>query len=97
MVFRFSELKSKQVVNINDGAVIGCVDDLCVNSADAQVVSIVVYGRSRFFGIFGKEDDTVILWKNIEIIGEDAVLVSLDSPCRPRKRKKFDYFRRLFK
>lgn len=45
-----------------------------------------MYGRSRFFGLFGHESDCVIPWSDITTIGEDAVLVDYAVPKRAQKR-----------
>ena len=41
----------------------------------AAVKALVVKGRRRFFGLFGREPDTLIPWEEIAVIGEDAVFV----------------------
>ena len=40
--------------------------------------SVIVYGRPRLFGIMGRDDDLIIPWSDIEVIGEDTVLVNCD-------------------
>ena len=98
MVCKLEELRDKNVINIKSGANLGCVDDVVIDTCSAEVKSLVIYGRCRFFGIFGREDDVVISWENINIIGDDAILVCFD--CMPRncqaKRKK-NFFSSLFK
>ena len=69
------DLRSKEVVNVKDGSRLGRVDDIEIDTGTLKVLSLVVYGRLRFFGLFGREDDMVIPWEDIEIIGEDTILV----------------------
>ena len=80
MVCRFEELKCKEIINIKSGRRMGYADDIEFDSCTAKICKLIIYGRSRFFGLFGKEEDSVIYWSDIEIIGEDTILVSCDIP-----------------
>ncbi len=73
-----TELRSKEIINIKTGARLGYIDDIEFNTDDASVKSFIVYGRTRLFGLLGKEDDIVITCADIEIIGVDTVLISVD-------------------
>ena len=84
---RITDLHNKEVINICDGSRIGCVDDVEVDTCTAQIVAIVVHGRPKCLGIFGRDDDIIIAWKNISVIGEDTILVNYECPCKPSKRK----------
>lgn len=87
VVMRFGDLRCKEVINIKDGTRIGFVDDIEFETCTAKILRIIVYGRARFFGLFGREDDVIIDWCDIEVIGTDTVLVRFDSPLREVKRK----------
>lgn len=84
---RFGDLRCKEVINIKDGTRIGFVDDIEFETCTAKILRIIVYGRARFFGLFGRDDDVIIDWCDIEVIGTDTVLVRFDSPLREVKRK----------
>lgn len=71
-------LRNKEIINIKNGARLGYIDDLEFDTETSEVKSFVVYGRSRFFGLFGREDDIIITCGDIEIIGVDTVLISVD-------------------
>ncbi len=73
---RVTDLRNKEVINSTNGCRIGFVDDVEVNTENARIVAIVIYGRPKFFGLFGRCDDLVIKWENIQLIGEDTILVS---------------------
>ncbi|MDR2531588.1 MAG: YlmC/YmxH family sporulation protein [Oscillospiraceae bacterium] len=85
MVCRFEDLRCKEVINIRTGCKLGYPDDAEFESCTAKIIRLIVYGRSRFFGIFGREDDIVIPWCDIEIIGEDTILVTCDFPARGKR------------
>ena len=98
MICRIVDMKNKEVISVKDGCRIGCVNDVEVDMKCAKIISIVVYGRLKCFGIFGREDDIVIKWENIEVIGDDTILVNFNPKCH-RKRKVcwFNPFTRAFK
>ena len=75
MIQRIAELKNRQVVCVENGAVLGFVSDVELDTADGRLSSIVIYGKNKGFGIFGREDDTIIPWENISIIGDETILV----------------------
>ena len=87
---RVQDLKNKQVVSVKDGAVIGFVHDVEINTIDGSMTAVIILGRPRFFGIFGREDDIIIPWKDIEVIGQETILVSCDTSLYS------DYKKRLF-
>ena len=85
MIYRISDFKYKDVINIKDGNCLGAICDVEIESEKALVIAVVVRGKFRFFGLFGREDDLVIPWKEIEVIGEDTILVRTDE-IQPVKR-----------
>ena len=92
MACRLQELRKKEVINATTGCRIGYVDDLEIDTKCARVIALIVYGRPRLFGLFGKCDDFRICWEKIRLIGEDAILVedSVQKMTRStRKRHKF--------
>lgn len=87
---RIADLRNKQVVCIKNGCVLGYVYDVEFNTCDGTLTAIIIPGRPRFFGIFGHDEDIVIPWSEIEVIGEETVLVATDSaPYTPRVKKGF--------
>lgn len=92
----FTELRCKEVINVKSGCKLGFVDDVEIDVTQAQVCALVVFGRSRFFGLFGREDDIIIHWRDIQTIGEDTILVCFDEP-RKTVRKRNMVFENLFK
>ena len=72
---RIADLRSKDVVCVGDGSCLGCVGDVEIDTYTARLVAIIIYGRPKCFGMMGYEDDCVICWEDIKLIGEDAILV----------------------
>ena len=85
---RIADMHNKEVINLRDGSRLGCVDDVEVDTHTAQLVAIVVHGRPKLFGLLGRDGDMIIRWCDIDVIGEDTILVHFDCPadCPPRGR-----------
>ena len=86
MICRIIDMRHKEVINIKDGTRVGCVCDIEIDTTDARVIAIVIYGRLRCFGLFGREDDIIIKWEDIKVIGDDTILVCYNNFCRTKKR-----------
>ncbi len=83
------DLRAKEVVNVCDGARLGCPSDFEFDACDGRITAIVVPRSGGFLGL-GREDDIVIPWCRIERIGTDVIIVKLPSEEyeRPHKEKK---------
>lgn len=75
---RITDLHSKQVINTKTGCHLGFVNDVEINTCDGRLVALIIWGKSRLLG--RKDDDTKILWKDIQVIGDDTILVC-DCQC----------------
>ena len=78
MVYSFSALKNKEVVDVKTGVKIGYVDDVELDGETGKIVSMIIYGRSRAFGLMGRDEDIIVKCSDIELIGEDTVLVRFE-------------------
>jgi YlmC/YmxH family sporulation protein len=85
-----TDLRYKEVINVRDGSCLGCVSDIEVDTVTAKVQSLVIYGRCKLLGLFMREPDIIIRWCDIEVIGEDTILVNMRPEYREhRKRRSF--------
>lgn len=75
MNYTLSELKSKEVIDLKSGAMLGRVDDVEIGE-DSSVQSMIVYGRPKLFGFLGRDQDIIIDYKDINLIGRDTILIS---------------------
>jgi len=82
---RVADLRCKEVINICDGLRLGFIYDVFLDTASGRVLAIVVPGRVRFFGLFGREDDYVIPWDCIRRLGDDIVLVEIHDGYKREK------------
>lgn len=72
---KISELKQREVININDGKRLGIVYDVEIDMDKGKIDAIVIPGTGRILGLFSKESDIVVSWENIKKIGTDVILV----------------------
>ena len=87
MICRIQEFRYKDVVCVEDGTRLGYVGDVEIDTKNAQLRSIVIYGKNRWF-FFGRGEDIVVPWEEIQIIGEDTILVNVPSSRFARKKKR---------
>lgn len=76
---RTSELRVRELVNVDDGRRLGTVSDLVLDLESGRVAALVLPGPGRLFGLFGREQETVVAWERVARVGVDVVLVSLGS------------------
>lgn len=76
---RFCDLKEKEVINICDCKKIGYVADFHLDPCSGCIIDIIVPGAGKFCGIFGIDTEYIIPWRDIKQIGEDIILVEIDS------------------
>lgn len=71
------DFKQKEVININDGKIIGFVVDVNADFQNGEINSIIVAQTGKLLGsMFGKNNVT-IPWDKIRKIGEDVILVEI--------------------
>lgn len=92
MTSYYSELRYKEVIDIHTGLRLGYVCDLEFDDAEGRLVSLVTPGRSKFFGLLGREDDYVLPWGCIVRIGGDIILVEAKGEFMRRKRQRRPFF-----
>lgn len=85
-----TDLREKEVINLKDGCRLGNVCDVEIDTGTGRLVAIIIFGRAKCFGLGGREDDIRICWEEIEVIGDDTILVSFDcpKPHKPNGKKK---------
>ena len=90
----FLSLCQKSVVSVLDGTNFGQIGDICINTQEGVLTAIVLHGRPRFFGFFGRGADTIIPMSAIKNIGKDVILVNYTKSSQPMDQKTnvFDRF-----
>ena len=86
MTCSIAELRNKEVICKLNGTRIGNVDDVELDVNSGRLVSIVSYGKGKVMGLFGKSEDFIIPWDDIDVIGEDTILVKCECPVTKNGR-----------
>ena len=87
MLNRISELQTKEIVNVRNGCRLGLISDIEIDTQTGQISAIIIYGRGKMMGLLGRDNDIVIPWDSISMIGDDAILINVD-PDSPRGRER---------
>lgn len=75
MICSLENMRSKEVIDVLTGERLGYIDDAEINLETSGVIALVIYGRQRLFGLLGKEDDIVIPCGDIQVVGNDVLLI----------------------
>ena len=80
-----SELRTKEVIDVQDGKRLGRVMDLEFCPTDSRITALVVPAETSFLQTLrGEKCGLVIPWCNIRRIGDDVILVTTaDLCCNP--------------
>lgn len=88
MYLRIADLRYREVINVCTGLRIGYVSDVQMDVVNGRIMALVIPGRVRFFGLFGREDDYIIPWENIRKMGSDIILTEIEGEYQREKRTK---------
>lgn len=75
---RLCELRQKEVINVCDCKIIGCVCDVEINAERGCVEALIVPGPARICGFLGRDTEYVIPWECVKQVGDDIILVRVD-------------------
>ena len=93
MRYGLGELRRKPVLSVQNGCHLGVVFDLEFDTDTAQVTALLVRGKPRLCGLFGRQEDLEIPWEKIEVLGEDAVLVNWEAAGqKPHQKNRLSWF-----
>ena len=95
-----TDLRNKEVICAKNGCRLGCVSDVEIDTCSGCLVSIIIWGKNRCFGLMGRDEDIRICWKDIEVIGEDTIIVCAEisgQRSNPQARMRRNIFENLFK
>ena len=74
---RISDLKQKEVININDCKRLGFVGDVDFDMETGCMIAIIVPGPGCICGFLGREKEYVIPFRDICQVGSDIILVDV--------------------
>lgn len=76
---KIGDLQNKQVVCVADGAFLGYIGDIEIDTSTGKITALIILGKTKALGILGREDDLVIPYEEIAVIGSDTILVECGS------------------
>ena len=85
---RICQLKTKEVININNCQRLGFVGDVDFNMQTGGIIALIVAGSGTICGFLGSEKEYISPFCNICQVGEDIILVDVkereaSEKCRP--------------
>ncbi|MFX3622633.1 MAG: YlmC/YmxH family sporulation protein [Ectobacillus sp.] len=82
-MIRISDFQMKHVVNVSDGKNLGHISDIDIDVNTGKIQAVVIGKQGKMMGLFGKEEEVVVPWRNIVKIGEDVILVRAQNSYQP--------------
>ena len=74
---RLSELQRKDIVNINDGRIIGRIIDADISDKDGSLISLIIERSKYLRNIFSNESEITIKFVQIKKLGSDVILIEI--------------------
>ena len=71
------DFKQREVVNVNDGKILGFVVDVDAELSTGNIKSIVVAQVGKILKSIGGKNNITIPWEKIKLIGEDVIIVDI--------------------
>jgi YlmC/YmxH family sporulation protein len=73
---RLRDIGGKEIINVSLGVKLGVLGqtDLEINETTGQIEAFIV-PTYKWFGLKKEEEETMIRWKDIKVIGEDMIVV----------------------
>ena len=75
MLCTLSDIRKKEIVDTKTGVILGRADDIQFDAETANILSMIIYGRPKFFGFLGRDADISVSFEDVSLIGKDAILV----------------------
>ena len=73
------DMRQKEIINVKDGKRYGFIADVDIDEKTGKLKKIIVPANTKVLGIFGKESEYSIDWSDIKQIGDDIILIDVDS------------------
>ena len=87
-MIKATQLETKDIVNLSDGAKLGPVKDLHIDIETGKVVALVLQAPRRYMGLMRSGRDMVIPWDLVKKFGVDTLLVDLQPMDRSYYEEK---------
>ena len=71
------DFKQREVININDGNILGFVVDVQADFETGEIHAIIVAKTGKLFSNMLGKNNITIPWEKIKKIGDDVILVEI--------------------
>jgi YlmC/YmxH family sporulation protein len=71
------DFRQKEVINLNDGKILGFVVDVQADFQNGEINAIIVAKTGKIFNNIMSKNNINIPWEKIKKIGEDVILVDI--------------------
>lgn len=88
MICSLDDMRSKEVIDILTGERLGYIDDVEMNIETSEIVAMIIYGREKLFGLLGKEENVVVPCSEIQVIGDDVLLIKRSEKSKLTSKTK---------
>ncbi len=85
---RICQLKTKEVININNCQRLGFVGDVDFDMKSGCIIALIVPGPGTICGFLGREKEYIIPFCKICQVGEDIILVDIQEKEAAEKCKQ---------
>ena len=92
---RIGDLRYREVINVSTGQRLGYVADAEFDEQNGRILSFLVPGPRKFFGLLPGDTDYVFPWESIVRMEDDTILINLEGydPRQKRQaRKNFENY-----
>ena len=74
---KVSELQRKDIVNINDGKIVGRIIDIEIDENTGNLINLIIDRNKYIKSLFSTDEGAKITFEQIKKIGSDVILVEL--------------------
>lgn len=72
---KISEIQRKDIININDGTIVGRIVDIEINLNSGKIDNIIIEKNKQIKNLFTTEKETKVNFEQIKKIGGDVILI----------------------
>lgn len=72
---KISDLQRKDIININDGTIVGRIVDVIINENNGIINDIIIEKNKHMKSLFTAEKEIKVKYEQIKKIGEDVILI----------------------
>lgn len=92
-----TELSEKEIINLRDGARLGTATDFEIEAESGKLTAIIISRKGKLFGSGNTFDDIKIQWNEIQVVGDDTILVDIEHIRELKPHKQTNMLSGIFR